>query len=235
MASLEAYNKKSREHIVCSRQGKPQGFLSTPYSLLSTKILSTEKGVALVMVLILAVISLAIMAALVYMLVAGTQISGMQKRYKTALEASVGGSDIIYQVIASRIDNPVTLATNFNFLPSITFPTAQNCFNQKLIFGTSAWSNCAANQSTMSIDPLTAATYDMSFTVGTNPTYTVYAKIVDTVPGNSGGDIGLTKGGALESAGAIVKSVPFLYTIEVQAQNTANPNERAKLSILYEY
>ena len=53
-----------------------------------------EKGIALVMVLILSAIALAIMAALVYMLISGTQISGMQKRYRTALEAGVGGADV---------------------------------------------------------------------------------------------------------------------------------------------
>jgi len=75
----------------------------------------------------------------------------------------------------------------------------------------------------------------MKFDVGTGTSYTVYAKIVDTIPGNSGGDVGLTKGGALESSGAAVVSKPFFYTIEVDTHNPANPAERTKLSILYEY
>jgi hypothetical protein len=32
-----------------------------------------------------------------------------------------------------------------------------------------------------------------------------------------------------------VMSYPYLYTIEVDAENTANPSERAKFSILYQY
>ena len=65
-------------------------------------VLSNEKGIALVMILILSAIALAIMAGLIYMITAGTQISGMQKRYKTALEAGKGGTDITYQLIAAR-------------------------------------------------------------------------------------------------------------------------------------
>jgi hypothetical protein len=54
--------------------------------------------------------------------------------------------------------------------------------------------------------------------------------------GNSGGDEGLLKGGVVHSTGEInVASIPFLYTIEVDAQNQTNPAERAKLSILYQY
>ena len=59
-------------------------------------IFSNERGIALVMVLILSAIALAIMAALIYMITVGTQASGMQKRYRTALEAGKGGADISY-------------------------------------------------------------------------------------------------------------------------------------------
>jgi len=107
---------------------------------------SNEKGIALVLVLVLSVIALAMTAALIFMLTSGTQISGAQRRYRTALEASIGGSDIMYQVIASRIDNPVTLATEFSFLSSITVPTSQACLNNKLLLATTSWASCAAAQ-----------------------------------------------------------------------------------------
>jgi hypothetical protein len=45
---------------------------------------------------------LALMTTLIYMITTGTRISGLQKRYKTALEAGLGGADIFYQVIALR-------------------------------------------------------------------------------------------------------------------------------------
>ncbi len=214
--------------------GQKSGFLKrlcAESRTLNARVLN-EKGIALVMVLILSAISLAIMAGLLYMVVTGTQISGMQKRYNTALEAGTAGIDVTYQVIAARIDNPATLQTNFNFLTNFVVTASQTCLNNKLLMPTSAW-NAACN-SLLTIDPTVPSTYDMSFDLGT---YTAYAKIVDTVEGNSGGDEGLLKHGVV-SAGSgeiTVMSIPYLYTIEVNAEATTNPAERAKLSILYQY
>ena len=79
----------------------------------------------------------------------------------------------------------------------------------------------------------------MSFDLGASPypTYRVYTKIVDTVEGNSGPDTGLMKGGVVSLGQGEVQVVsrPYLYTIEVDAENSANPSERSKLSILYQY
>ena len=54
------------------------------------------------MVLVLAAIALMIMAGLLYMIISSTQISGMQKKFKTALDAGFGGADITYQFISLR-------------------------------------------------------------------------------------------------------------------------------------
>lgn len=224
MDSSRAYNEESRQNVVDSKQGKAKGFLSTVYSPLST-----EKGLALVMVLVLSAILLAIMAGLIYMVISGTQISGIQKRYKTALEAGIGGADVTFQLLQAR-GNPFTVseAALINF--SIT--ASPTCLNDKLNKSTADWDSTC--NSSLTIPP-----YDMIFQLGTAPfpTYTVYSKIVDTVEGNSGGDEGLLKSGVVSSnTGEVpVKSVPYLYTIEVLSQNTDNPQERAMLSILYQY
>jgi len=215
------------------------------------RIFSNEKGIALVMVLVLSAIILVIMAGLIYMLTTGTQLSGMQKRYKTALEAGIGGADITYQIMALRGETSATssLLSEISVLnPVLTTPSTCATLSSdpsctivgnyaglaaKLNLPTSCWSGC---NSSLTIDPNNSTTYDMQFDIGTAPTYRVYAKIVDTVEGNSGGDEGLIKGGVVHSSGEInVASIPFLYTIEVDAQNQANPAERAKLSILYQY
>lgn len=216
-----------------------------------------EKGIALVMVLVLSAIVLIIMAGLIYMLTTGTQISGMQKRYETASEAGIGGRDITYQLIGLRgdasrtasfladvaaltpaITTPVTCVPN----PAATFPDGRPCtalgsftnLATKLNLPTSCWSGC---NSSMVIDPNIASTYDMMFTLGVGPTYNVYSKIVDTVEGNSAGDEGLINNRVVDSnSGEIrVMSYPYMYTVEVDAENTGNPAERAKLSILYQY
>lgn len=189
-----------------------------------------EKGIALAMVLIIAAVSLIVMAGLLYMLTAGTQISGMQKRYRTAVEAGIGGIDITYQTIQNR-GNP-----NIPGLGFLINPAIGTCLDTKLNNPTATWGAC---NSSLAIDPVgDNQSYDMTFTLpGAGTDYTVYSKIVDTVEGNSGGDIGLTKGGVVNTnTGEIpVLSIPYLYTIEIDVQNADNPAERAKLSVLYQY
>jgi len=227
------------------------------------QVLSNEKGIALVMILILAAIALAIMAGLIYMITSSTQISGMQKRYKTALEAGVGSTDVAYKFISLRgdsTDTPSFLNIIKNLCPdsdpakcittsssctgtdgsSTFFPggTSLRGLEAKLRTPSTSWS-AACNPEDMSIIPGTTTSYDMRFDIGTSPypTYRVYAKIVSTVEGNSAADRGLG-GNPVVAAGSgevTVVSVPYLYTVEMDAQNLANPSERSKLSILYQY
>jgi hypothetical protein len=199
-----------------------------------------EKGIALVMILILAAIALAIMAGMIYMITSGTQVSGLQKRYTTALEAGKAGADVTYQFIGARGDPGIL---NINFYQTLS----SACLAAKMNFATSStdsngWSsNCSnfSNTTSMSINKDDPSTYDMYFDLGSSPypTYRVYSKIVDTVEGNSGGDEGLVGKGVVASGSGEVQVVsrPYLYTIEVDAENRDNPAERAKLSILYQY
>lgn len=196
--------------------------------------LKSEKGIALVMTLVISAIAIAIMAGLIYMITVGTQISGIQKRYKTAHEAGKGGAEVAYEYVGARGD-PGISGINFLFSPGITAA----CRNLKLNQSTSNWAigtTCPANSDSIAINPADDRTYDWTFELGAAPTYRVYAKIVDTIEGNSGEDVGLTKGGVVStSEGAAVMSRPYLYTIEIDAQDAANPAERAKASILYQY
>ncbi|WP_457601001.1 hypothetical protein [Hydrogenivirga sp.] len=58
-----------------------------------------ERGIALITTLILGLIALVVIAALMFMLITGTQISGISKRYSGALEAAKGASEYIIQKI----------------------------------------------------------------------------------------------------------------------------------------
>lgn len=206
------------------------------------KFLKNEKGIALAMVLILSAISLALMAALVYMIMSQTEISGIQKRYKTAQEAALGGSAIAYQLIAERGQFNTALWSYTRITPSTCTGTSGGTtytgIDAKIMTSSSTWTNCS---NSMTIDPNAASTsidyYDMSFELGTGTKYKVYAKIVDTIEGNSGGDEGLIKSGVVSanSGEVTVQSKPYLYTMEIDAENLTNPDARAKLSILYQY
>jgi hypothetical protein len=201
-----------------------------------SKVFNNERGVALMVVMILAVILLGIMASLVYMLVASTQVSGIQKRYKTALDASKGGADVAFELIAARgiLSIPGLVTHDINSLP-----TLGTCLDTKLNSQTSLWTAvCNAKSLTGQIVPGDTLTYDLFIPqLGTTEKYDIYAKIVDTVNGNSAADLGLQKQGVVTSNTGEVQAVskPYLYTLEVQAQNHSNPAERAQYSILYQY
>lgn len=245
--------------------GQKSGFLKrlcAKSRTLNARVLN-DKGIALAMVLILAAISLSIMAALIYMLVGGTKTSGIQKRYKTALEAAIGGGEVAYQFIALRgqatdQNNFITSLTNAGLTnvsvptttlgtcitnTAVTLPDGRTCSSMgsytglatKLNLPTACWIGC---NSSLTITPGTNTTYDIQFDLGTTTTYRVYAKIVDTVEGNSAeADEGLIKGGVVSanSGEVTVQSKPYLYTIEIDAENPTNPDERAKVSVLYQY
>jgi hypothetical protein len=88
------------------------------------------------------------------------------------------------------------------------------------------------------------SSYDLKFQLGTNPQYNVYAKVVDTIEGNTNGSN--TGGHSLITTGVVAAksgggeismvTIPYQYTVEIEAENAkAGSNERAKLSVLYQY
>ena len=211
---------------------------------------SSEKGAVLVVVLVLSAVALMLMTALIYMITMGTKISGLQKRYKTALEAGHGAADIFYQVIALRgqtadVNSFTSNLNAFGLNAVINNPPACTGTNggttypgiaAKMMTSDTTWDVAGCNKS-LNIDPGDTTTYDMKAELGTTTKYNVYAKIVATADGNSGADTGLlNKGVVSANTGEVtVQSIPYLYTMEVVSENTSNPDERAKLSILYQY
>jgi hypothetical protein len=210
----------------------------------------SEKGVVLVVVLILSGVVLAVMTALIYMITSGTQISGMQRRYKTSLEAAHGGSDIFYQMVGLRgvaVDDNVfrTDLTNAGLTSSLPIETS-TCsgvshgttytgWQAKLMTPSTSWTaNCNGS---ITIDPNDPTTYDMSIELGATTTYKYYAKVVRTIDGNSGGDTGLFNKGVVSTGSGEIQAMPkpYLYDIEVLASSTTNTVDRAKYSILYQY
>jgi hypothetical protein len=218
-----------------------------------------EKGIALVLVMILAVIALAIVSSLLFMLSQSTIFSGSQKFYRTSEEAGFGGVELTTQYLASR--GVLDIAA----LPGLAFTAGCGCndpyvYNDNIDLMTGAASdrcdklcNPTANWPAtvdenavagiqVSLDP--AIRPDMQYTLpGLQPvSFTVFAKVVDTVQGNS--DVGgLVMSGELGGAGVVASNSglvspphnPYLYRLEVQAQATNNPRERARMSVLYVY
>jgi hypothetical protein len=181
-----------------------------------------ENGVALLLVLIMTLVASIAIVGLLYMASRGGYMAGQQMRYRNALEAAKGGAEAAFQVIGDR--GRITVPIPFSYV-STNLPI-------KLTTPTSSWGSGVDNSVT--INPDNTATFDMSFDLGR---YRVFAKITDTVEGNSGANIGLITSGVVNtgSGEVVVVSHPYLYTIEELAQDATNPSERVKFSILYQY
>jgi len=208
------------------------------------------------MVLILSLIGLAIVSALLYMLTQATSMSAASKFYRSAEEASIGGMEIATGYIANRgTANIPGLALNFtnncdckdpyvynDNIDKMTGLASPRC--DKLCNPTSNWTAAALLYPVAEARAIDATLRsDMRFTLGVAPaTFDVFAKIVDTVQGNS--DVGgLVTSGQLGGAGVVASATglvtpphnPYLYRLEVQSQATTNPRERARLSVLFAY
>ena len=204
------------------------------------KALRNEHGVALVTSLLLTLISLGVVMALLLMILQQTKLSAAHKRYKSSLEASHGAVQLITKeliplMFSSAINPTATLKAEF---ASINLDTSSDgCLQQKLMNLPAKWTSCGSNSNSYNLK----TDWDMTFKLAgtTGPGYQVYAKIVDTQPGNSdtsGSD--LLDGGAGvtgSSAGVAPKHIPATYRIETQGESVANPREKAVLSVLYAY
>ena len=220
-------------------------------------IAKNENGIALVMVLILALIGLMIVSALLYLATSGTLTSGAFKAYRTAEEASYGGAEIAAEYAAGRgafpllgvpngcnCGNPLVSTDNTD----LDAGGARTCRCDKVCnatadwaFGTEDWScdeNPLLSGLQINLTP-DATTADFPLTLGN---YVVYTKRVDTVRGNSEMG-GIVASGELGGQGVVGSTAglvnppqrPYLYRMEIDAQSTTNPREHSRVSILYAY
>jgi hypothetical protein len=219
---------------------------------------NAERGATLLIVIVLSTIVLAVMTTLIYMITVGTQISGPTKRYLTLRDAAYGGWEITRQLVALQ-GEPANQdaflgslnASPYNLASLVTTPTGSGgCtgtteggkqlsgMQAKLLTRPATWSSlCDAS---LTIDPKTVDTYDFTMKLGSGTTkYNVYAKVANTVVGNSAGESSSSlydiSGVVYRNSGMIeVLPMPYVYTIEVDAENASNPAERVRLSILYQ-
>ena len=137
-------------------------------------IIHSEKGIALVTTLILALVCLALIAGVMILLNVGTKLSGIKGRYTSSVEAAKGGIEDFLQNIP------------FNH-KGLASDTDYKC---KLQQDTSNWSTICTNHCTgtnCSSHSSPSDVINFSDWSNTYGNYTVYCKIVDT-KGTSGGD-----------------------------------------------
>lgn len=206
------------------------------------RLVTNERGIALVTALMMTLICLAVIMAALYFVTQQTQLSAASKRYRTALEAAHGGGpelfakDIIPKVFAGYSTSQ--LENMFSNVSLTMHGVSNACMNQKLKETTLNWSACSADNKKS--DPRVSP--DIRVTLrGANASsgFSVYAKVVDTQQGNSDttGMDTLEAGAGVTgvSPGLSPKHIPAIYHVEVQGERTTNPLERAQLTVLYAY
>lgn len=220
------------------------------------KYLKSENGVALITALMFTLLSLVISMALLYMVTAGAKTSGALKRYKTALDATYGGTEIITKEIlgkALEFSNYSTTGNPFKtYLPgklgTLTILSESNlgCLHERLTTPRRFWSTaCSA---------ISSNSPDISFRLNAletdpNKQYRVYSNIVDTsewkitsfpgtgvkvtnsLAGNSdvtsgGEDSGLTQGAVVGSGGPALKSPHYPYVYKIEIQGERMNNPK---------
>lgn len=203
------------------------------------KSLKNNKGIALVTALMLTLISLTIIMALMYMITQSVTQSGQLKRYRTALDASYGGSEVVVKDILPTIfqnyssTTMVSTVTGSFSAIGLQVLSTQNCLQSKLTKPTRNWPSGCSSDTEPKRSP------DMSFTLQAssgNP-FIVYSKIVDTVSGNSDtGGLQLEGGGVAESSSLLTpQHFPFIYRMEIQGERQNNSTTQANIEVLYAY
>jgi hypothetical protein len=215
---------------------------------------SDKRGMALILVLMIVVISAGLLAAVMYYALTGTEISGLQRKYQTSKEASLGAIDIFTKELIPRVifdQGTTTLSTITagliaapGIVNSVTASATNDpCFLSKLSLPTASWVGCGPNATTTKVGEDTDnpdITFNLLSVAGGRP-FEVRLKIIDTVDGNSssspvnlGGSAGVVP--ALQATKPITHH-PFLYTMvtEGKLQGTGNTAERANFEVLYAY
>jgi hypothetical protein len=201
------------------------------------------------------VVALVITMYLLYVVTSGIKASAATKRYRTVVDATYGGADIMAKdlIIAgfsfktysgSSFTNKMT-----SYMTNLNNGSVSSCFRTKLTTPRSQWGSCADVTESPKINA------DITFELGSAATpFIVYSKIVETMDrkfqvlnsdmstsiitkaGNTDeSGLSLDFGSTTEGGGVTVPHYPYIYRVEIQGERKQNPNEKSKLSVLYAY
>lgn len=203
------------------------------------KFYNDKRGIALVTSLMITLLSLVIVMSLLLMITQSIQTSGQFKKYKTALDASYGGTEIIVKdilpVVMQNYSDSLFISkiqANFNTI-SLEIKTTQDCFKKKLVSSSKDWPSDCSNTAEPRKTP--DMIFKLAATSGSN--FVVYSKIVETVQGNSDqSGLQLEGSGVAETSSLLKpKHFPYIYRMEVQGERENNPTAQANIEVLYAY
>lgn len=213
------------------------------------KYLRNEDGIALITALMFTLVCLAMIMTLMYYVMTATKMAAGQKTYRSSLEASYGGTDLITKTIIPRLvfgsysSGKASLGLDFG-AGNIDLQIAKAGMSTDAILRaklTSATADWGAGVSRRSVDPKVMPDFIFTLRGSGTADYKVYGKIVDTVAGvgliDASGidylDAGIGVSGT--STSTQTPRTPNIYSVEVQGEAAVNPKEKAGLSVLYAY
>ena len=212
------------------------------------RIANNEDGIALVTSLMMTLLTLAIIMSVMYLITSSIQNTGANKRYKSAMEAAYGGTELVVKDLFPMIMHDIASATlgtdisNYSQDAGITVSigtgiAAQTCLTAKLTQPTAKWPLYCTDPNATTINPTIATDITLTLPATNGTQFTVYSKIVDTVAGNTDtSGLQLEGAGVAESSTIIVpQHFPYVYRVEVQGQRSVNPAEKSNISVLYAY
>lgn len=211
------------------------------------KYVRTQDGIAMVTALMFTLICLAMIMTLMYYVLTGTKMSAAQKKYRNSLEATYGGTEFVTKTVIPRLftnfsSGSVSLRTDFgasnlNLKFGVTGTSTQGALQAKLTTPTASWPVSVSR----TVDPKTVPDFVFTLKGDAGSNFTVYSKIVDTVPAvglidESGIDyLDSGVGVAGISSSTQTPRTPSIYSVEVQGEAAVNPKEKAGVLVLYAY
>lgn len=202
-------------------------------------IIRNKDGIVLVTSLMLTLISLTIVLALLYMVSQGVKSSGQLKKYRTAVEASYGGTEIMVKdilpvVMQNYSSSTFTTTVQGAFTGvSLAMLSDPKCMQKKLSKATSNWPSGCSNTP----NPKSSPDMQISLNATSGSPFIVTSKIVDTVAGNSDtSGLQLEGSGVAESSSLLTpQHFPYFYRMEVQGERQGNSTAQANIEVLYAF
>lgn len=211
----------------------------------SVKLVNNERGIALATALLLTLVALAIILAVLYYVTVATKHSAASRRYRNVQEATNGGAELFTKELLPMVFTGSSSTDLLKAYPGIglSFGTYTSSIKHKISTATAMWDPAMVGPNATVKDPKVAP--DVTFKLNGlpyQPKFNVFAKIVDTVPGNS--DTSGYSNGSLDNGSGVAYAgssnispvhQPALLTIEVEGERETNAKEKARLSVVYSY
>ncbi len=209
----------------------------SPTTVGQVGVLSDQRGFALITSLMLTMISLVIVMALMYVITKGTEFSGFNKRYRSVVQATDGGTETITKEMIKRVFEGYSTSSALKGFYAASMPSLEvsDCFGPKVNRSSGAWPSGCDSVIAPNQNP------DLTFLLqsATSQPFKIYAKVVDTHIGNTEqaelSNLRQPKNPTDTSEGGGGVTIPYTYRLEIQGERANNPQERSQLSVLYAY